>query len=129
VLAGAISFVAALVLSEALGLLVYRPRPFVALDFPPLFPWARDSSFPSDHALLGAALAWPIGWISLRRCLVLLLWVLIVGFARVMAGVHYPTDVLASLALALVTALFGLIVAAYLVSRVPALRRLVYSSR
>ena len=54
-LAGALSFILALLLSFGIGLVLDRPRPVVALGIPPLFPYPADSSFPSDHTLLGIA--------------------------------------------------------------------------
>ena len=80
-----------------------RPRPH-------LFPWltaAGGWSFPSGHTLtaivLGGMLAWLLGrkltdW---RRAVVWAvagLWAGLVGLSRVYLGVHYPSDVLASVA-------------------------------
>ncbi|HEY7060747.1 MAG TPA: phosphatase PAP2 family protein [Chloroflexota bacterium] len=81
-----------------------RPRPFVALGFPPLFPHAADSSFPSDHTLLGVALAAPFLWRTRALGVGLLALALLTGLARVAAGVHYPSDVLGSALLGLAVA-------------------------
>jgi undecaprenyl-diphosphatase len=97
---------AAAVLAFAAGLLLertlHRPRPFLELGFAPLFPHADDSSFPSDHVLVGMAFVGPLLWRAWKPGLVLAAWALVVGFARVAAGVHYPSDVVGSAGLALV---------------------------
>ena len=85
-----------------------RVRPFAALGLVPLVPHSADASFPSDHALVSAAVAWPL---LARRPGVgawCLLVALIVGLARVAAGLHFPSDVLGSALLAALPAAAGL---------------------
>src|SRR5436190_1655663 len=62
IVAGAGAIVLAFLVSLALGLVIDRPRPFVALGLSPLFAYPADSSFPSDHTLLGVALVGPLAW-------------------------------------------------------------------
>src|SRR5437016_3596743 len=96
VLAAGLAFALGLLLERTLA----RPRPFVALGFDPLFSHAPDSSFPSDHTLVGVAFVGPI-WLARRRLAVILIaWAVIVGLARVAAGVHFPSDIIGSFALA-----------------------------
>lgn len=116
-LAAALGFALALGLVMVLGPLVYRPRPFLALATSPLFTHAADSSFPSDHTLLGFALVGPLLWRQPRLGCWLGLWVLVVGFARVAAAVHYPSDILGSAALAAAPAAAGLWLSPLLVAR------------
>jgi undecaprenyl-diphosphatase len=92
------------VLGQALKQIFARPRPH-------LLPWltaASGWSFPSGHALNAATvaglLAWligrrPSGWRGVALVAALALWAALVGVSRVYLGVHYPSDVLASLAL------------------------------
>ena len=79
-----------------------RPRPT-------LWPWLIPTSgyaFPSGHAVAGAALYPLLGWLALRSRgrgrlgygLGLAVGVF-VGLARLYAGVHWPSDVLAGWAL------------------------------
>lgn len=75
--------------------LYYRERPFADLPVHLLFYRPPDSSFPSNAAAVGMAVAMGV-WLrdrSLAPPFVLLAAVL--GLARVVAGVHYPSDVLA----------------------------------
>ena len=94
--------VGAAVLPELVKAVVARPRPT-------LWPWLIPTSgysFPSGHAVAGAALYPLLGWLALRsrgRGLVgyfpgLAVGVFI-GLGRLYAGVHWPSDVLAGWAL------------------------------
>jgi len=104
IVAGVVSALVAMAVGLVLERILNRPRPFVELGFEPLFPHAADSSFPSDHTLVGVALIGPMLWQSSKLGIWLLAWALIVGFARVAAGVHYPTDIVGSTLLALALA-------------------------
>lgn len=112
-LACAISF--ALALAAVLYLdashVIQRTRPFVALAIRPLVSHAADSSFPSDHTLLGTALIGPLLWRRPRLGVWPFLWVLVIGVARVAVGIHYPTDILGSVVLGVVPTAIGLLVA------------------
>ncbi len=110
---GALSAVASIFIAnlfvKALNLVYYRPRPFASHDLHLLFYHPSDSSFPSNPTSVGFCIATAV-WLSNRsagRALYVLAALL--GLARVISGVHYPTDVLGG-------ALIG-IVSAYLVVR------------
>jgi len=117
-----LSLVLALVLVGVLSLFFDRPRPFVALGIPPLFPHDTDSSFPSDHTLVGVSLVGPLLWQRPRLGVWLMLWAFLVGFARVVTAIHYPSDILGSAALAVVPTVVGLLLASPLVSRLAIVR-------
>jgi hypothetical protein len=57
----------------------------------------HDSSFPSDHAILGGAVTLALFYVSKRFGYVSLFFALLMAFARVYAGVHYPQDVVVGL--------------------------------
>jgi membrane-associated phospholipid phosphatase len=88
----------------ALKYTINRPRPGNGLGFFPLFaigPDRTDNGFPSGHTasafvLLALAYLVPRSKPFLRRLAAacFLAWGLLVGFSRVIWGVHYPTDVL-----------------------------------
>jgi undecaprenyl-diphosphatase len=66
--------------------------------------WYWGSSFPSGHTLVVAAFATAavlcVGriWPAARELAlsIALLWIILVGFSRLVIGVHWPTDVLAA---------------------------------
>src|SRR3989442_15150999 len=86
------------------GAFYYDPRPFVVEHFTPLIPHKPSNGFPSDHVLWSAATAAII--FPNNKYLSLLLWVptILVGAARVHAGVHHPMDIVGSMLMAIVAA-------------------------
>ena len=65
----------------------------------------HDWSFPSDHATLGAAVTVMLFYVSKRLGYISLIFALIMAFARVYAGVHYPQDVVAGLIIGAIVAM------------------------
>ena len=64
------------------------------------------SSFPSDHAILFAALATGFCFISVRVGVLVFLYYLLVGaFPLVFLGYHYPTDIIAGSTIGILIAL------------------------
>jgi len=84
----------ALALGQLITWVFPRPRPFVTHAVRLLIAPSSDPSFPSDHALAAFAIAGAI--VSTHRWLGLGLFVLAVllSFARVFVGTHYPLDVI-----------------------------------
>ncbi len=87
--------------------IVDRPRPFVDIDLTLLFYAPTDPSFPSNTASVGFALATAIFLRHRRLGGALYVLAFCWGFARVYAGVHYPTDILAGAGIGIVGALLA----------------------
>ena len=84
---------------------VFRPRPFLDNDLPLLFYQPTDSSYPSNAAAVGFALATAVFVRHRRMGAALYVLALLWGLARVYAGVHYPSDILAGAAVGLASGL------------------------
>ncbi len=94
----------ALGVGQVIGWIVARPRPY-ALAAHILIARTADTSFPSDHATLAFAIA-ALFWVYQRRLsLALFALAVVLSFARVYVGAHYPSDTLAG---ALLGITFGL---------------------
>ena len=78
----------------------FDQRPFVQGNFTPLLPHAADNGFPSDHTLLGAAIAFAIFHFNKKLGLLLLFLAALVGVARILAGVHHAADITGSIIIA-----------------------------
>lgn len=89
-------------LKHALGLVFpLRMRPYLAhpTEIVPLgFQW-HDSSFPSSHNATSAAFATVYAMYYPRTAPLAVAFVLLMAFARMHSGMHYPTDVLTGLLL------------------------------
>jgi undecaprenyl-diphosphatase len=90
-----------LVVNQAISHLWARPRPYEAHhDIVPLLARSTDPSFPSDHATAALAIAFGVFFVSRRAGWFFLAFAVLVSASRVLAGMHHPTDVLASVVVA-----------------------------
>jgi undecaprenyl-diphosphatase len=81
------------IFSVLLKVMFAVPRPFGALNINPLFS-PGDFSFPSGHSAFFMALAVAIYFWHRKMGLLFILFAVIIGLARIVAGVHYPFDIL-----------------------------------
>ena len=84
--------------TELIRFLYFRPRPFVEQDINSLIAHAPTASFPSGHAAFFFALSAGVYSYNKKAGLWFFAASAAIGFARVLAGVHYFTDVLGGLA-------------------------------
>lgn len=97
ILTGAATVVA-LAVNQIIGPLVDRPRPFVTMPHVLLLlPHSADPSFPSDHAMVAGAFVGGLALVHRRWAGLAAVLAVLLAFARVYVGVHYPTDVAAGL--------------------------------
>ncbi|MBI2064401.1 MAG: phosphatase PAP2 family protein [Candidatus Yanofskybacteria bacterium] len=87
--------------AKLIGLFYYNSRPFVVGDFTPLIPHEPDNGFPSDHTLLGAAMAAVTYPFSRKVSLISWGVTVLIGISRVLAGIHHPIDIAGSMAVAI----------------------------
>lgn len=86
----------AIVISESISAIYVRQRPFVADSRVHLLvPHSADGGMPSHHIVFMVALVATVYYYDRRTATFFALLTLITGVARVVAGIHYPTDILA----------------------------------
>lgn len=100
--------VGALAINAVIGLLWFHPRPFMAGVGHTFLHHAPDSSFPSDHATIlftvALALAFSQAGNARRIGSLLLPVAVVVAWARVFLGVHYPMDMFGALVVSVIVA-------------------------
>lgn len=90
------------IIARIFGHFFYDPRPFVQGNFTPLLPHMPNNGFPSDHTLLGAAIAFAIFHFNKKLGVLLLYLAVLVGVARVLAGVHHVADIAGSIVIVII---------------------------
>ncbi len=80
-------------ITEVLQFIVARERPYMTLNLDPLI-LQTDYSFPSGHATFFFALAMGLMYVDRRLGLAFFGIAAAISVARIMAGVHYPFDIL-----------------------------------
>lgn len=98
---------------------IREQRPYTAMPHSLLLMQrSTDFSFPSDHATMAGAVAAGLLLLSWRLGLLAVLAALVMCFARVYVGVHYPGDVLAGLAVGAATIVIGYFAVVPLLTRI-----------
>ena len=89
----AAGLLARFVVVEVIRLFIKTTRPYEFLSFLPLIDPVNEFSFPSGHVSVLSALAFIAWGVRPAAGAALLFGAVIVGLARVLAGVHWPIDV------------------------------------
>lgn len=98
-------FVARVVIAEPVRILVARARPYEILpSVHQLVDHAMGRSFPSGHATLAFAIATAVFFVHRKAGIVFLCIAGVISVSRVIAGVHWPSDILAGAILGIGTA-------------------------
>lgn len=94
-----ISFPVIYISAKILSLFYYNPRPFVSNSLIPLISHSPDNGFTSDHTLLASAIAAAIFYFDRKAGMLFFTLAIIIGIARIVAGVHHLVDILGSFAI------------------------------
>ena len=85
----------AVVISESISAVFVRQRPFVAVSGVKLLvPHGADGGMPSHHMVFMATLITTVYFYEKRCAAILAVLTILTGVARVVAGIHYPSDIL-----------------------------------
>lgn len=91
--------------AQLLGHMVARARPYDAIaGMKVLVARTTDFTFPSDHATVAGAVAGGLWFADRRLARLAVPLALVMAFARVYVGAHYPGDVVAGLVLGVAVA-------------------------
>ena len=109
-LAGLFAFGIELPLYKLLKNRIKRDRPCEQLSsiYQRISP-SDQFSFPSGHTAAAFVMATLISYFFPLMALPLFSWALLVGFSRIYLGVHYPSDILAGIAIGMLSACGALV--------------------
>lgn len=96
-----------LIINFIITKLYFHPRPFMLHMGKLLIPHSPETSFPSDHATFMLSIAFVAMCFRATRFAGIVLFILgiIGGTARIFCGLHFPLDVIGSLAVGLLSSL------------------------
>jgi undecaprenyl-diphosphatase len=98
--------VVAYLVASILKIFIHIPRPFDT--FPQVHSLFTETgySFPSGHATFFMALAFSLFFYHKKAGCVFMFFALLIGTARIIAGVHFPNDILGGFILGILVAFF-----------------------
>lgn len=95
------------VITELFRFFYFRPRPFIVLSFTPLIDKLSSASFPSGHAAFFFALSGVLFFENKRLGIWFFAASVLMGIARIAAGVHWPTDILVGFLIGVLSAIIS----------------------
>lgn len=106
-----LSLILVLLLDWLISLVYYHPRPFAIGLGRQLINHGMDASFPSDHAAVLFATAFSLLFLKQKkRSIAFFIIGIIVGIARIFCGIHFPFDVIGSIAFGFVAAFLSFVI-------------------
>ncbi|GAB26197.1 hypothetical protein GOPIP_093_00020 [Gordonia polyisoprenivorans NBRC 16320 = JCM 10675] len=111
----------AVAINQPIAAAVDETRPCNALHDIVVLHCNTDAGFPSDHAVMAGAVTAGLWLVHRRLAVIAAVAAVVMAFARVYIGAHYPQDVLAGLVLGAAVSLLGFYLARPLLSRLLAL--------
>lgn len=85
---------------------INRKRPFEVLEIVPLIIHGTGCSFPSKHGTSAFAIAFAMLWVHPLMGGIIFILAVLTGISRIMAGVHYPSDILGGMMIAFLVTQF-----------------------
>lgn len=95
--------VARLGITEIVRFFYHRPRPFLTYQLHPLL-FQNEWSFPSGHSAFFFAMATAIYLYNKKWGVGFFIATILITISRIVAGVHYPSDILGGMAVGIVVA-------------------------
>lgn len=96
-----------IVVAKILRKNINSKRPFEKMNITSLIRHKGGNSMPSNHSASAMVLAMALTYILPQYCLVFIILALITGIFRVIAGLHYPIDVLFGFFIGILIGVFG----------------------
>lgn len=98
-------FLSRLVITEIIRAFYCSPRPFAVDTVNQLLIHDYTGSFPSGHAAFFFALAMAIFFFQKKWSILFFTGAVLIGLSRVIAGIHWPLDILAGAIVGIISAL------------------------
>lgn len=92
--------------TEIIRFLYHRPRPFLVLSNAHQLLSDKEWSFPSGHSAFFFAMAVAIYFYNKKLGIGFFIASIFLNFGRVMAGIHYPSDILGGMLVGIIVACF-----------------------
>lgn len=99
-----IAGIVAYLFSYVLKIIIHLPRPFVKFDYVVSLFRETGFAFPSGHATFFMALAFGIFFQNKKFGYFFIILAILIGLARIIAGVHFPVDILGGFVLGAIVA-------------------------